>query len=128
MRDVVWAFGHVSRGMYDAEGKLKPYSALSAIQVGFLLKEGGLVWRPDQNAANGRDRGCLEVDFGAFAAAATRLEQVALGVKARGDAAAARALEAEYVRGGGPSSDVLRVITERWLRYPGATFLYSVRY
>ncbi len=128
VRDVVWAFGHVSRGMYDAEGKLKPYSALSAIQVGFLLKEGGLVWRPDQNAANGRDRGCLEVDFGAFAAAATRLGQVALGVKARGDAAAARALEAEYVRGGGPSSDVLRVITERWLRYPGATFLYSVRY
>jgi hypothetical protein len=128
VRDVVWTFGHVSRGMYDAEGKVKPYSALSAIQVGFLLKEAGLVWRPDQNAANGQDRGCLEVDFGAFPAAVTKLGQVALGVKARGDAATARALEVEYVRGGGPSSDVLRVITERWLRYPGATFLYSVRY
>jgi len=128
VRDVVWAFGHVSRGMYDAEGKVKPYSALSAIQVGFLLKEGGLVWRPGENAANGRDRGCLEVDFGALPAAVTRLGQVALGVKARGDAAAARALEAEYVRRGGPSGEVLHVITERWLRYPGATFLYSVRY
>ncbi|WP_242344446.1 hypothetical protein [Anaeromyxobacter terrae] len=128
VRDVVWTFGHISRGMYDAEGKVKPYSALAAIQVGFLLKEGGLVWRPEANAANGRDHGCLEVDFAAFPAAVTKLEQVALGVKARGDAAAARALEAEYVRGEGPSASVLRAVTERWLRFPGATFLYSVRY
>ena len=128
VRDVVWTFGHVSRGMYDADGKVKPYSALSAIQLGFLLKEGGLVWRPEADAANGRDRGCLDVDFAAFPAAVTQLEQVALGVKARGDVAAAQALEAEFVRGGGAFGEVLRVVAERWLRYPGATFLYSVRY
>ncbi len=128
VRDVVWTFGHISRGMYDPEGKVKPYSALAAIQVGFLVKEGGLVWRPEANAANGRDRGCLDVSFAAFPAAVTKLEQVTLGVKARGDAAAARALEAEYVRGAGPSAELMRVITERWLRHPGATFLYSVRH
>jgi hypothetical protein len=126
VRDVVWTFGHISRGMYDPEGKVKPYSALAAIQVGFLLKEGGLVWQPAMTAANGRDRGCLDLDFVAFPAAVTKLEQVALGVKARGDAAAARALESEYVRDAVASGEVLRVVTERWLRYPAATFLYSV--
>ena len=120
VRDMVWTFGHICRGMYNPEGKVKPYSALAAIQVGFLLKEGGLVWHPATTAANGRDRGCLDVDFAAFPAAVTKLEQVALGVKTRGDAAAARALETEYVRDAVASGEVLRVVTERWLRYPAA--------
>lgn len=127
VRDVVWAFGHVSRGMYDAEGKIKPYSALAAIQLGYLREQGGLAWRPDASAANGADRGCLELDFARFPAAAAKLETMALGVKARGDAAAARALEARYVRAQGDHAALLATIAERWLRFPGASFLYAVR-
>jgi hypothetical protein len=127
VRDVTWAFGHISRGMYDAEGKIKPYSALAAIQVGDLLRQGALSWRPEAIAANGRDRGCLDVDFGKLPGAVTALETAVLGIKARGDAAAARALESSYVRPSGPLADVLATITERVRRHPTATFLYSVR-
>src|SRR5690606_38675720 len=35
VRDVTWAFGHISRGMYDAEGRGRPYSQLAAIQLGW---------------------------------------------------------------------------------------------
>jgi hypothetical protein len=113
--------------MYDAEGKIKPYSALAAIQVGDLLRQGALSWRPEAIAANGRDRGCLDVDFGKLPGAVTALETAVLGIKARGDAAAARALESSYVRPSGPLADVLATITERVRRHPTATFLYSVR-
>src|SRR5262249_53383962 len=34
LRDVAWGFGHVSRGMYDADGKPKNYSQLASIQLG----------------------------------------------------------------------------------------------
>lgn len=128
VHDVTWTFGHISRGMYDAEGKIKPYSALAAIQVGALLREGALSWRANETAANGTDRGCLAVDFAGFHAAVARLETAVLGVKARGDAAAARALEKEYVRSPtGAVADVLRTVTERMLRFPAGTYLYSVR-
>jgi hypothetical protein len=127
VRDVVWTFGHVSRGMYDAEGKIKPYSALAAIQVGFLLEKGALSWSPDAPAANGTDRGCLEIDFARMPAAVTDLETGVLGIKARGDAEAARALETRYVRAEGPLAALFGTITERVLRHPAATFLYSVR-
>jgi hypothetical protein len=127
VQDVVWTFGHVSRGMYDADGKIKPYSALAAIQLGFLREHGGLVWRADALAANGSDRGCLEIDFARFRAAAAALESAALGIKARGDAGAALALEERWVRAKGEHAALIATITERWLRFPGATFLYAVR-
>jgi hypothetical protein len=127
VRDVAWACGHVARGMYDAEGKVKPYSALAAIQIGFLLEKGALTWTAGAPAANGKDRGCLEIDFARMPGAVTELETLVLGVKARGDAAGARALEARYVRAGGDLAAVFGTITERVRRDPTATFLYSVR-
>lgn len=126
VRSVAWAFGHVARGTYDAEGKLKPYGALAAIQVGFLLEEGALAWSAEGPAASGTDRGCLEIDFARLPAALTELERLALGIKARGDVDGARALEARYLRAGGSLAAVFAVITERVRRDPTATFLYAV--
>lgn len=126
VRDLTWTFGHIARGMADAQGKIKPYSALAAIQVGFLLEDGALAWR-DAPAANGTDRGCLALDFARFPASVEKLERIVLGAKARGDLGAANALVQAYV---GPSprhADVLQTITERIRRYPTASFLYSVR-
>jgi hypothetical protein len=127
VRDVTWAFGHVARGMYDAEGKVKPYSALSAIQIGYLLEQGALSFRPEALASNGKDRGCLEIHFDRMPAAVTALETHVLGIKARGDADGARALEARYVRAEGGLATVFGTITERVRRDPTATFLYSVK-
>jgi hypothetical protein len=127
VRDVTWTFGHIARGMYDAEGKIKPYSALSAIQVGFLLRYGALAWRADETAANGRDAGCFAIDFAKMPVAVEKLERVSLGVKARGDVALAKKLVADYVAPTGRNAGLLRTISERVLRDPSATFLYSVR-
>ncbi|HSN93153.1 MAG TPA: hypothetical protein VLS93_18130, partial [Anaeromyxobacteraceae bacterium] len=127
VRDVAWTFGHVAQGMYDADGKIKPYSALAAIQVGFLLEQGALAWSPDAPAANGTDRGCLEIRFDRMPAAVADLAARVLGVKARGDAAGARQLEARYVRAEGPLAAIFGTIAERVLRNPATTFLYSVR-
>jgi hypothetical protein len=127
VRDITWTFGHISRGMYDAEGKIKPYSALSAIQVGFLLQEGALAWRANETAANGRDPGCFALDFAKLPAAVEKLERISLGVKARGDVALAKRLVADYVAPTGRYAGVFQTVTERVLRHPTATFLYAVR-
>ena len=58
VRDVTWAFGHISRGMYT-DDKPKPYSQLASIQVGFLMKEGAMEWKAEEMAANGQDKGCF---------------------------------------------------------------------
>lgn len=34
---IVWAFGHISRGMYTESGQRKTYSQLAAIQLGYLM-------------------------------------------------------------------------------------------
>ncbi len=80
--DVVWAFGHISRGMYTADGTPRNYSQLAAIQIGSFLDAGALTWL-DEKAANGSDTGCLQVDYDKLPAAVEKLEQTVLGIKAR---------------------------------------------
>jgi hypothetical protein len=57
--NVVWALGHISRGMTTPSGRRRPYSQLAAIQVGYLLDAGVLTWDPQAEAANGEDIGGL---------------------------------------------------------------------
>ncbi|MBI5493998.1 MAG: hypothetical protein HY904_03165 [Deltaproteobacteria bacterium] len=125
-RDVVWAWGHISRGMYDA-GKPKPYSQLAAIQVGFLLKEGALEWKAEETAVNGTDKGCFSLKQDKMAAAIKKLETQVLQVKAKGDKKAAEALRTEFVDQDGPWKTLMGTITERWLRSPKASFVYSIK-
>jgi hypothetical protein len=127
VRGLVWALGQISRGTYDAQGKVKPYGALASIQVGSLLEQGALRWRAGEVAANGSDRGCLEIDFARLPGAVAKLETAVLGIKARGDVAAANALAGPFLDPKAGYADVVRSITERWRRFPTATFLYSVR-
>jgi len=120
---LVWAFGHVSRGMYTATGQRKAYSQLAAIQVGFLLEDGALVFDPDGAAANGSDRGAFHINFERMPAAIDRMIELVGGIKARGDRESAEALAEKMVDG-----DVVpqELITERMLRQPKASFVYSV--
>ncbi|MCK5799331.1 MAG: hypothetical protein KAI47_19205, partial [Deltaproteobacteria bacterium] len=39
---ILWAFGHISRGMASGSGHPHPYSRLAAVQVGWLLDHGAL--------------------------------------------------------------------------------------
>jgi len=128
VRNIAWAFGHISRGMYSASGAPNNYSHLAAIQVGSLLKAGALTWHPDQLAANGTDQGCIEIDFDALPGAIESLETTVLQIKAKGDRKLAEQLKAEFVDAKDDDFAKLKeTIAERWLRAPRATFVYAIR-
>ena len=127
VRDVAWAFGHISRGMYEGDGKPKHYSQLAAIQLGTLWKAGALQWKADGKAANATDQGCFDIDFNKWKATVDALASRVLKVKARGDKKDAEEMKAAFVDGADEWGRLKGVITERWLRAPKATFVYSVR-
>jgi len=123
---VSWAFGHISQGMYEADGKPRNYSQVSAIQVGSFLDAGALTWREDQLAANGHDKGCLDIDFDALPGAVEKLERQVLGIKARADRPAAEALKARYVDAKDRFAGIKAEIATRFQGMPKASFVYSV--
>lgn len=127
VRDLSWMFGHISRGMTSADGRPKPYSQLSAIQLGFLIEEKAVTWSTAKKADNGTDTGCFDVDRARLPAAIDALARVVIGAKARGDREAAEALQKRFVVEGNPHQAVFAIVTERWLRANRASFVYSVR-
>ena len=120
---IVWAFGHISRGMYTAEHKRRPYSQLAAIQIGFLMDEGVVVFDPDAQAANGTDKGAFTIQYDKFPAAAEKLMKIVGRIKAQNDKAGAETLIRKYVDG---SVVPQTLITERELRFPRQSFVYSI--
>lgn len=128
IRDVAWAFGHISRGMYDASGKPKNYSQLASIQLGTLYKAGVLTWSKDTLAANGKDKGCFELKLDAWKGVIHGLAGAVLKIKGSGDKAGAEKLVADYVDADDEWKQLRATITERWTRAPKASFVYAVRY
>lgn len=122
---VVWAFGHISQGMYTGAREPKTYSQLAAIQIGFLLDRGALTWTKDAAAANGSDRGAFTIHTDKLVPAIHEMVTVVAGIKARGDRAAAEALRKKYV----DASTVVphEVIIERFRRSPRPSYVYSIR-
>jgi hypothetical protein len=126
LSDIVWAFGHISEGMYNGDGSPKPYSHLAAIQIGAFVEAGAMAYRADEPAANGRDRGCFEIRADKLPAVVAALEKEVLGAMARGDKAAAVNLREKHVDAEGEWKRLRGVIAERWLRLPRASFVYSI--
>jgi hypothetical protein len=121
---IVWAFGHISQGMYTGQKTRKTYGNVAAIQIGFLIDHGALSWDPHATAANGKDQGALVIHPDKLVAACDAMMTTVAGIKARGDVKAATELFAKYV----DSSAVVphAIIAERFLRFPKASFVYSV--
>lgn len=127
VRDIYWAFGHISRGMYTDEHKPKEYSQLAAIQLGSFMKAGAIAWKADEDAANGKDKGCFSITPAKMPAAIKTLMGDVAQVKGKGDKARAEALIKEFVDVSGDKKKVHEVITERMTRAPKASFVYSVK-
>jgi len=120
---IVWAFGHISRGMYTGTGARKAYSQLAAIQVGFFMDEGALVWDSNAVAANGADKGAYALNFDKMVPAVDKLMKVVGGIKAKNDNKAALELANQYVDG---KTVPQELITERELRFPKPSFVYGI--
>ncbi len=127
LRDVLWSFGHIAQGMFDARGKPKPYSQLSAIQMGYLNQRGVLEWNATEKAANDKDTGCFEVDLAKWPAAVDDLSRLVFGIKSRGDRTLAEKTRDEWVTDGTAWAGLRGVIQERWLRAPKASFVYAIQ-
>ena len=109
--------------MTDDAGRPKPYPQLAAIQVGFLIDEGAVVYKGDGPAANGKDQGAFTLVLDRWPAAVAKMMKVVGHIKASGDRAAAEALVEKYVRGG---TLPMAVIAERYLRFPKQSFVYAI--
>jgi hypothetical protein len=120
---IIWAFGHISRGMYDEAHKRKPYSQLAAIQVGFLMDEGAITFDPNGAPAGGKDAGAFTLHYEKFPAAAEKMMKVVGLIKAKADRAGAEALTKKYVDG---TVVPQALVTQRELRYPKQTFVYAI--
>lgn len=120
---IVWAFGHISRGMWTENHQRKPYSQLAAIQLGFLMDEGAVKWDEKAKTANGKDTGAFRIDFDAMPVACEKLMQTVARIKARNDKAGAEALAKKYVDG---NQALQAAIVERMLRFPKNNFVYAV--
>lgn len=120
---MVWAMGHISRGMYTPSGRRKAYSQLAAVQVGFMIDRGVLVWDEEATAANGEDQGAFALDYEAFPAAARALMTLIMGIKATGDRAEAERIAERFVDG-----DIVpqAIIRERHNRAPSTTMVYAI--
>lgn len=126
VRNIAWAFGHISRGMYAADGTPRNYSQLAAMQIGVFLKDGGLEWHAEENAANGTDKGCIEINFEKLPPAIEAFEATVLKIKGSGDRKTAEELKAQYVDAKDDYAQIRQTIAERYLRNPKASFVYSV--
>jgi hypothetical protein len=127
VRDIFWAFGHISRGMYTAEKHPNNYSQLAAIQVGALMKDGALTFKTDERATNGKDAGCFALDLAKMPNAIKTLMTEVAKIKGKGDKAAGDALIKTYVDVTGEKKKVHDLITERITRAPKASFVYAVK-
>jgi hypothetical protein len=125
-RDMAWAFGQMSQGMYDGNNKPKPYPQLASIQVGWLHKAGAMLWKADETAANGTDKGCFAADLTKFQPAVAELEKLVLGIKARGDKEGAVKLRTEFCDADGEWKKIRETVRERWLRSAKTSFGYSI--
>jgi hypothetical protein len=121
---IVWAFGHISQGMYTADNNRKAYGNLAAIQIGYLIDKGALTWDGSATAANGTDKGAFTIHAAKLVPVANQLMKEVGGIKARGDKAAADKLIARYVDSEGVVPH--KIIAERFLRHPRPSFVYSV--
>ncbi|MFO0728388.1 MAG: hypothetical protein U1E65_31725 [Myxococcota bacterium] len=125
VRDVVWGFGHISRGMYAPTGEPKNYSQLASIQFGVLMNEKALTWKADEMADNGTDKGCFSMDMAKWPVATKKLLSLVGGIKARADKKGAEKLKKEFVDD--PKMKTIHdPIAERVLRFAKESFVYSV--
>jgi len=127
VRDVVWGFGHISRGMYDDDKHPRNYSQLAAIQLGWLMKNGAVAWKPEEMAANGKDKGCFAIALDKFPAVVKTLMTEVAQIKGKGDKGRAEKLIKEFVDVTGDKKKVHEVITERVLRNPKPSFVYGIK-
>ncbi len=87
------------------------------------MDEGAITFDPKAKAANGKDEGAFTLHFDKLPAAIDKMMKVVGNIKAKGDKKKAEELVKKYVDG---DTVPMKLIAERSLRHPKATFLYGI--
>jgi hypothetical protein len=115
---IFWSLRHMSRGMFTPGGHPQPYSQLSAIQLGYFLKHGGLRFEDGKYA----------IDYGKLPKNIDALMTLVGKIKASGDKAGLKRLSDAYVSAEGQKKIHAKAVADVLLRYPKASFRYSILY
>lgn len=121
--ELAWCFGHISNGMTTDGGSPKPYSQLSAVQIGSFVKAGVLEWKA---GPDGVER--FSVDYARLPAAVTALMKEVVRIKATGDVKGAKALVDGFVSGAGAPLVRMAKVQERLRKYPKESYSYTALY
>ena len=121
--ELVWCMGHISNGMTAEGGAPKPYSQLSAVQIGTFVKAGVLQWKA---GPDGVER--FSVDLEKLPAAVEGLMREVVRMKATGDVAGAKALVDGFVSGDGAPLMRMDKVQERLRKYPKESYSYTALY
>jgi hypothetical protein len=124
---IVWAFGHISQGMFTSSGNPKNYSQLAAVQVGFLMEEGALEWKMENDPNTGKPAGKFNIVYEKMVPAVEKLMARVVKIKATGDVAGAKSLVEPYVSGDKRGVVHHDEITERLLKFPRASMVYGIK-
>jgi hypothetical protein len=119
-----WAFGQISRGLWDADGKPKTYGHVAAIQLHWLVSSGALKF--DEAARGSGDPGRFVVDFQKLTGAVESLMRLVGKLKASGDRAGAEQLIKDCTSDRALAGYRTDIIKRRTQRFPSASFIYEV--
>lgn len=109
---VLWAFGHISRGMTTGDGSPRTYSQLAAIQIRWLMDDGAITMRD----------GKFDLHFDKFHATSTRLLTEVTRIQTLGDADAATRMRQDVVDGDGYKLIHAKQVYDLLQKYPTASF------
>lgn len=115
---IFWSLRHMSRGMFSPSGHPQPYSQLSAIQLGYFLENGGLSY----------ENGKFAIDYTKLPQNIDALMTLVGKIKASGDKAGLKRLSDTFVESEGQKKIHAKAVADVLLRYPKASFRYSILY
>jgi hypothetical protein len=109
---ILWAIGHISQGMKDADGSPKTYSQLSGIQIRHFLSTGAM------SIENGKFR----IHHEKMHASIRELFQIVITIQVTGDGDKAIALRQDITEGEGYSAIHVKTIQDLYAPYPRVSF------
>lgn len=109
---VLWAFGHISRGMLQGDGSPRTYSQLAAIQIRELMNAGAITYENDR----------FKLHFNKFPAAIEKMFVKVVTIQVTGDRDAANAWRQDVIDGEGYDLIHAKEVRERLSRFPTASF------
>jgi len=123
---ILWAFGHISRGLFDNDGKRSVYSTIAAIHIGYFVDEGALSFDPLLDPNNSGDKGRFRVYHDRLGPAVDKLMKRVGRILASGDKTDAEALIKAYTEGAGLEKIKYQQVQERLLKFPKESFSYAI--